>query len=79
MADFDYVLWANTGTPITKERMFQMSENDQHLKDLVDAMPKGVLGWAESTTETTSTTVGGDGVLLDNMEVTVTVMPHGCH
>lgn len=70
MADFEYVQWTD-GTPILSDYLFKMSENDQHLKDLVDAMPQGVLGWAEDSDEDTTTSTNAS--LITGMSVPVTV------
>lgn len=67
MADFEYVDW-QFGVPVTSTRLFKMSENDQYLKDAVDALPKGVVAWAESTTEKT-VYEGGSDVRLPNMHL----------
>jgi len=70
MADFEYVTWTD-GVPISSTNLAKMSENDQHLKDLVTAMPAGVLGWAESTDEFTTTS--STATTITGMAVTVTV------
>lgn len=72
MAEYDYVEWSPSGiTPVTGQRLFQMSENDQHLKDLVDAGPKGIIGWAQrsSDRELGNPTVG-DWYNADDLIVT---------
>ena len=70
MADFNYVTWTS-GTPAYQDYLAQMSENDQYLKDLLDASPRGILGWAEADEESTNTTKKAK--TLKNMGVTVTI------
>lgn len=71
MADFNYVTWTD-GAPVSSEYLTKMSENDQNLKDLLEAMPQGILGWAESATETLATTKGVF-VVLDGMTLDVDI------
>lgn len=75
MATFDYVEWERR-TPITVTRMNQMSENDQYLKDRIDAMPQGILGWAKKTSNRNMANqdVGpNEYIEMANFEVEVTI------
>jgi hypothetical protein len=73
MAVFNYIDWV-ARKPITAADLSQMSENDQYLYDQALAMPQGILGWAQKTTDRNmgSATVG-DWYTMADFDVTVTV------
>ena len=48
MAKYEYINWTSN-TPLSADRLSQMSENEQHLKDLHTEGPQGVLAFSWST------------------------------
>lgn len=73
MADYVKVDWPDR-SPITAEKLYQMSENIQYIKDLADNAPHGILSWGQRTTDVTF--AGNPRMRLDivspfNVNVTV--------
>jgi len=49
-SEFSYVVWG-AKTPITTNKLFQMSENDQYAYELATSASQGIIGWRESTAD----------------------------
>lgn len=73
MAEFKFVQWGK-GVPIDYQRLNAMMLNEQYLKDIADASPRGILTLAQSSANTTtSSTVltWGDISNMGSMSFTV--------
>lgn len=46
MSRYNYVVWGPR-VPVKFDKLHQMSENDQYLKDLSDSTPRGILLWMQ--------------------------------
>jgi len=61
MSEFKFVQWGK-GTPVDYQRLNAMMLNEQYLKDVVDATPRGILLWKEVPGFTADPTGGYDTV-----------------
>lgn len=71
MADYSYVFWGER-TPILAEKLYQMSENDQHNKDLADSAAQGIIAWMESSADHTFTGGNGNVQTINSFSITKT-------
>lgn len=61
MSEFKFVQWGK-GTPVDYQRLNAMMLNEQYLKDVVDATPKGILLWKEIAGFNANPTGGVDSI-----------------
>jgi hypothetical protein len=61
MSEFKFVQWGK-GTPVDYQRLNAMMLNEQYLKDVVDATPKGILLWKQIAEFTADPTGGTDSI-----------------
>ena len=61
MSEFKFVQWGK-GTPVDYQRLNAMMLNEQYLKDIVDATPRGILLWKEIPGFSINPTGGYDSI-----------------
>lgn len=67
MSEFKFVQWGR-GVPVDYQRLNAMMLNEQYLKDITDASPRGILAQASTTSDFTTSSTALTYTSITNMD-----------